>query len=91
MRCASGAAWLLAHRFFQLRAGDFALGDDAILEQDDRNAPVVEVVKTVVGVHVGELRLVAKRAEEAEGLVAEVASLAGDQHEPSQELTSRAA
>jgi hypothetical protein len=60
-------------------AVDTAFGDDATVEKDHRNAPVIEVVQTIVGVDVGELGLKAKLPEEAESLVAQMASLAGHQ------------
>ena len=51
----------------------------ATSDQDDRDAPVVEAEQAVVGVDVGQLGLDAEIAEQAQGVVAEVTALAGDQ------------
>jgi hypothetical protein len=76
----------LAHRLFQLLAGDFALGHDAVVNQHDGHAPVVEVVHAIVGVDISELRLMAEGTEMGEGLIAEVAALAGHQDQPHDRL-----
>lgn len=72
----------LAHRLFQLSPRDFALGDNALVEQHHRHAPIVEAVQTVVGVDVGKLGFVAKRPEMGESFIAEATALARDQDQP---------
>lgn len=52
------------HGFEELLTRDPALGNDAVVEQHDWDAPVIEVVQAIVGVDVGELRVVAERAQE---------------------------
>ena len=82
IRRADGSAGSLAHRLFQGRKRDSALGDDTAVEQHDRDAPVVEIVQAIIGVDVGELRIVADSAEGGKSLVTEVAASAGDQDQP---------
>jgi len=57
---------------------DFPFSDHAIIDEDDGHAPVVEAVQLGIGVDVAQLRLDLKLSEEAEGLITEVAALAGD-------------
>lgn len=64
----------------QLFACDAALADDLIVNQDDGDAEVVEAVQLVVGVNVGQVGRNAELGENSQGLVAEVAALAGYQH-----------
>ena len=58
---------------------DASLSDDNAAIQHDGDPPVVEAEKFFVGVDVGEAGFVAKLAEEGQGLVTEMAALAGDQ------------
>jgi len=66
-----------AQRPEQRLALDHPFGDHGPVAQDDRDAPVVEVVEAVVGVDVGQLRFEAKLSEEAESLVAQMTSPGG--------------
>src|SRR5207253_7263967 len=72
----------LPQRSFQLAASYAAFGGDAVVDEKDGYAPVVEVVQAIVGVGVSQLGLMAEGAEKAESLVAEVAALPGDQDQP---------
>jgi hypothetical protein len=58
---------------------DATFSDYAVVEQDHGDAPVVQHKQVGVGVDIGQLWLEAQVAEEAEGVIAEVAILAGDQ------------
>jgi hypothetical protein len=71
----------LAHRFGEAFGCDASLGDHLAVEQDDRDAPVVEVVQAIVGVDVGQLGFMAKGAEQLQSLVTEMAALTRDQDE----------
>lgn len=62
-------------------AGDVSFGDDTTVEQQHGDAPVVEVVETVIGVDINQLGLQAEVAEEAESVIAQVAALPGDQEQ----------
>jgi hypothetical protein len=64
---------------FEAFAGDVAFADDQSIGQHDRDAPVVQAKQLVVRVDIGEVGLVAKLSEQGQGLIAEVAALAGDQ------------
>jgi hypothetical protein len=66
----------------QAIAINLAFRDDTVIDEHDWDAPVVEIVEPFILIHVGQLRFVAERTEQSEGLVAEVAALAGDQNEP---------
>lgn len=59
--------------------GDAAFGDDGGVNQHDGDAEVIEPVQFIVGVDIGELGVDAKASEEGQGIVAEVAALAGDE------------
>jgi len=59
-------------------SGDVAFGDRDAVDEHDRHAPVVELKEVIVGVDVGQLRLDAELAEEAQRVIAEVAALARD-------------
>jgi hypothetical protein len=65
--------------FFELFSGDAAFCGDHSVGQHDWDAPVVQAEELVVGVDIGELGLVAELPEQDQGLIAEVAALAGDQ------------
>jgi hypothetical protein len=65
----------------QLVAINATFSDYAFVEQDHGDAPVVEAEQGGVGVDVGELWLEAQVTEEAEGVITEVAVVAGDQDE----------
>src|SRR6266571_1592669 len=66
----------------ELSAGDLALGHDRVVDKDHGHAPVVEAEQMIVSVDVGQLRLDAELAEEAQGLVAQVTAGSGDQDNP---------
>jgi hypothetical protein len=64
------SALSLPDRRLELLPGDFALGDDPVVDQNHRNAPVVEVVQAIVDIDVDLLRLMAKGPKQLQGLVA---------------------
>jgi len=66
----------------QLLQGDPALSRDTVVDQEHGHAPVVQIVQPVVGIDVGQLRLVAEGPEEGQSLVAEMTALAGHQDKP---------
>jgi len=59
--------------------GDLALADDHSIGQQDRDAPVVQAEQLFIAIDVGEARFVAELPKPDQGLLAEVAALAGDQ------------
>lgn len=61
-------------------ACDATFSHDALVENHDGDAPVVEIVQAVVGVDVGQLRIMAQGAEEAERVITEVAASARDEN-----------
>ena len=62
-------------------ARDPAFGHRGTVDQDDRDAPVEELKQPVVGVDVLELRLNPELAEEGQGVVTQMAALAGHEHD----------
>ena len=65
--------------FADLVPSHATFGDHATLEQEDWDAPVVLVEKTVVRVDIREIRLGAEIVEDSQGLIAQMAVAAGDQ------------
>ena len=64
----------------QLFAADPALGDDGAIDQHHRNAEVVKPVQLVVGVDIGKLGLGVQLLEQAQGVLAKVAPLPGNEY-----------
>jgi len=62
--------------------GDLALEHNGVIDQDDRDAPVVEAKELVIGVDVNDLGLDVELMKEAERLLTQVAAGSGDQDDP---------
>ena len=68
-------------RFAQALPVDLAFSNHDAVDQDDRDTEVIEAIELVVGIDIEDVGVEVELLKEAQGLVAEVAALPGDQND----------